>query len=83
MELGLYLLSILVATMVPDGEVWVPPVNELGEPCPWPFDPIALRGKPIGQFHCPYCGAMVLAGLPHIDYSTVVGRPSVADNGSR
>jgi len=44
------------------------PVNELGEPCPWPWDPIQLKGAPIGQYHCPYCGAMVLAGMDHIDY---------------
>ena len=27
--------------------------------------PEALKGQPIGQYHCPDCGAMVLAGLPH------------------
>jgi len=27
--------------------------------------PELLRGQPIGQYHCPDCGAMVLAGLPH------------------
>lgn len=27
--------------------------------------PEALLGVPIGQYHCPYCGAMLLAGLPH------------------
>jgi hypothetical protein len=44
------------------------PVNEMGEPCPWPWDPIQLKGAPLGQYHCPYCGAMVLAGMDHIDY---------------
>jgi len=24
-------------------------------------------GDPIGQYHCPYCGAMVIAGVPHPD----------------
>jgi len=44
------------------------PLNESGERCPWPWDPQQLGGAPIGQYHCPYCGAMVLAGVPHIDY---------------
>lgn len=45
------------------------PVNEQGEPCPWPWDPQQLVGAPLGQYHCPYCGAMVLAGIPHLDYA--------------
>jgi hypothetical protein len=44
------------------------PLNELGEPCPWPWDPPQLLGAPLGQYHCPYCGAMVMAGMDHIDY---------------
>jgi hypothetical protein len=44
------------------------PLNEVGEPCPWPWEPQQLRGAPLGQYHCPYCGAMVIAGMPHIDY---------------
>ena len=27
--------------------------------------PERLLGQPIGQYHCPDCGAMVLAGIPH------------------
>lgn len=27
--------------------------------------PEALVGAPLGQYHCPDCGAMVVAGLPH------------------
>jgi hypothetical protein len=27
--------------------------------------PERLAGAPLGQYHCPDCGAMVLAGLPH------------------
>lgn len=27
--------------------------------------PELLRGQPIGQYHCPDCGAMLLAGIPH------------------
>lgn len=26
-------------------------------------------GAPIGMFHCPLCGEMVLAGMPHPDYN--------------
>lgn len=44
------------------------PLNEVGERCPWPWDPEQLRGAPMGQYHCPYCGAMVLAGIEHLDY---------------
>lgn len=45
------------------------PLNEEGERCPWPWDPQQLAGAPIGQYHCLYCGAMVMAGVPHVDYS--------------
>jgi hypothetical protein len=45
------------------------PANETGETCPWPWDPQQLEKAPLGrQYHCPYCGAMVIAGRPHIDY---------------
>ncbi|HLF13223.1 MAG TPA: hypothetical protein VJA26_18640 [Gammaproteobacteria bacterium] len=30
-----------------------------------PHDPRALAGAPIGMYHCPECGEMVLAGLAH------------------
>jgi hypothetical protein len=44
------------------------PVNEEGRVCPWPWEPQQLVGVPLGQYHCPYCGAMVIAGVPHLDY---------------
>ena len=44
------------------------PRNEMGERCPWPWEPQQLVGAPLGQYHCPYCGAMVMAGMEHIDY---------------
>lgn len=44
------------------------PHNENGERCPWPWLPEQLGDAPIGQFHCEYCGAMVLAGVRHLDY---------------
>lgn len=45
------------------------PLNENGERCPWPWEPQQLVGVPMGQYHCPYCLAMVIAGMAHIDYA--------------
>ena len=45
------------------------PINEMGEPCPWPWDPQQLVGVPLGQYHCEYCGGMVIAGIPHPDWA--------------
>lgn len=45
------------------------PLNEVGDRCPWPWEPQQLVGVPMGQYHCGYCGAMVMAGMPHIDYA--------------
>lgn len=44
------------------------PINEMGERCPWPWDPEQLVDCPIGMYHCEYCGGMVIAGVQHIDY---------------
>lgn len=44
------------------------PLNEMGERCPWPWEPQQLVGVPMGQYHCLYCGAMVIAGVRHVDY---------------
>lgn len=30
------------------------------------YDPREMAGKPIGMFHCPECGEMVLAGQKHV-----------------
>ena len=35
-----------------------------------PHDPREITG-PIGMYHCPECGEMVLAGTEHPDYSLV------------
>lgn len=51
------------------------PVNEFGERCPWPWEPQQMKDVPIGMYHCPYCGAMVIAGLPHVDYSKTTDIP--------
>lgn len=45
------------------------PVNEVGKPCPWPWEPQQLTNAAFGQYHCPYCGGMQMAGLKHIDWS--------------
>jgi hypothetical protein len=29
--------------------------------------PETLLGAPLGMYHCPDCGAMVVAGIPHPD----------------
>lgn len=45
------------------------PINEMGERCPWPWEPQQLINVPLGQYHCGYCGGMVLAGVKHLDWS--------------
>jgi hypothetical protein len=47
------------------------PRNEMGEPCPWPWEPQQLVGVPMGQYHCGYCGGMQVAGVPHLDWSAL------------
>ena len=49
------------------------PLNEMGERCPWPWEPQQLVNVPLGQYHCPYCGAMVIAGVPHVDWRDLEG----------
>lgn len=58
--------------MIPSLEAMLDgPMNEIGERCPWPYDPLLMTGQPIGQYHCPYCGGMVMAGMPHLDWSEI------------
>ena len=33
------------------------------------YDPMQDAGKPLGMFHCPECGEMVVAGMPHPVYA--------------
>jgi len=47
------------------------PLTMDGERCPWPWEPQQLVGVPMGQYHCGYCGEMVIAGVEHIDYAGV------------
>lgn len=56
------------------------PVNEEGKPCPWPWEPQQLGGAPLGQYHCPYCGAMCVAGVPHPDYKDFNGGANNIEN---
>lgn len=44
------------------------PLNEFGELCAWPWEPLLFEGQPIGMYHCGYCGTMVIAGQTHVDY---------------
>lgn len=34
-----------------------------------PFHPELMEGLPLGQMHCPLCGDMCCAGVPHPRYS--------------
>lgn len=36
---------------------------------PCPEQTMLLAGAPIGQYHCPVCGMMVMAGVPHLSPS--------------
>lgn len=31
-----------------------------------PEDPVQLAGQPIGMYHCPSCGCMQIAAMPHV-----------------
>lgn len=42
------------------------------------YDPSQLIGVPIGMFHCPECGEMVVAGMPHPDYDLIFDTPPIA-----
>jgi len=44
------------------------PRTSMGTHCPWPWEPQQLGGAPLGQYHCGYCGEMVVAGIRHLDY---------------
>jgi hypothetical protein len=72
MEIGLWILGLISASLISNGDgTWRLPTNSMNEPCPFPLDPLLMRGQPIGMYHCPYCGDMVIAGVPHGDWSTL------------
>lgn len=56
-----------VAITLPHPEI-SGPLNEEGQPCPWPWEPQQRVNAPIGMYHCPYCLSMVVAGIEHPDY---------------
>ncbi len=62
--------SAAMNLVLPDADI-VGPINELGEPCPWPWEPQQLVGAPMGQYHCLYCGGMEMAGLEHSDWTNL------------
>jgi hypothetical protein len=44
---------------------------------PCPEQPVLLAGAPLGTYHCPACGTMLMAGLPHLPpegYEIEMGR---------
>lgn len=49
----------------------VGPLTMDRQECPWPWEPQQLVGVPLGQYHCGYCGEMVIAGMRHLDYREV------------
>ena len=57
--------------VLPHPEIQGPYTSD-GRECPWPWEPQQLVGAPIGQYHCGFCGEMVVAGLPHIDYGPII-----------
>ena len=46
-----------------------------------PHDPRETIG-PIGMYHCPECGEMVLAGMDHIDWSLMKNEPMDEQDGT-
>ena len=48
-----------------DGRIeWGEREGKKRKPCP--ENPLLLTGMPIGQYHCPACGMMVMAAMPHL-----------------
>ncbi|MGY0497145.1 hypothetical protein ACWZHB_01415 [Nocardia sp. FBN12] len=52
-------------------------LDDMGDPCPWPWWPTHRQDIPGGMAHCPHCGSMVVRGLPHPDF-TFMYRPEDA-----
>lgn len=38
---------------------------------PCPYDPSTAENAPLGMYHCPLCGNMVVSGVAHPDYSLI------------
>jgi hypothetical protein len=45
------------------------PRNENGQRCPWQWEPQQLAGAPLGHNRSPYCDAMCVAGMQHLDHT--------------
>ena len=43
------------------------------------FDPKPYIGVPIGMFHCPECGEMVVAGMDHPNYALLESEEVMKD----
>jgi len=70
--MGLWALSVVAASLTYRDGQWLQPLTSDGELCPFPMDPLLQpSGAPLGMYHCPYCGDMVVAGLPHGDWRDV------------
>ena len=56
------------------GAVWVTDFDSLhdttakGGVMKCDYAPRKMAGFPVGMFHCPECGEMVIAGMAHPDY---------------
>lgn len=85
-----YVLLILdkALALVEQSVDWGEWAGKKRKPCP--ENPVLLTGRPIGQYHCPICGMMVMAAMPHLspqaareqhplyplaDYEDEYGRP--------
>lgn len=68
-SVGYYVFWLLFVSLYRKDGTYRLPMNEVGEECPFPLDPPQLLGAPMGQYHCPYCGGMQVAGVPHLDWS--------------
>lgn len=47
------------------------------------FDPMTLQDKPIGMLHCPECGEIIIAGIPHpkiVNKTTSLNSMSIEQN---
>lgn len=52
-------------TEIPDADLvnWGEYEGKKRLPCP--EDPRKFKGQPLGMYHCPDCGMMVIAGMKH------------------
>ena len=46
-------------------EAYAEAMNQPVNPNNCKHDPTTMKGQPIGMYHCPECGDMVLAGCSH------------------